>query len=427
MHAEQTAPPIASPAPLGDQVRRRLVTTLFASESLSSAAQIASFTLMSIVAVELSGRDSAAGIPSTLNLLGQAAAAYPIGWLMDRAGRRAGLVTGYLAAALGAVAAAFAIGAGSFLGFCLGIGLYGMGRAAGLQARFASAEIHAPAQRAKAIGLVVFAGTVGAVGGPLLVAPSSALAVRWGWSDLAGPFAVAALLFYVAMMLAFFLLRPDPMTVGKMLARAADGGAAPPPARPLRAILALPKVQLALAAMIAGQLVMTTLMVITPLYMSRHGYDKQAISWVIMAHTLGMFGLSGATGWLIDRMGRLPVVWGGASMLAVSALLMLSGSGALWLLFGALFLLGLGWNWCFIGGSSLLSDALATGERGRVQGAGDTLVALASGTGSLSTGSLFAAGGMALVSAAGLAVCLALMALMLWSGRRVAPLAAGSD
>ncbi len=423
MHAEQ----LAAPTLLEEQVRKRLVATLFASESLSSAAQIASFTLMSIVAVELSGRDGAAGVPSTVNLLGQAAAAYPIGWLMDRAGRRAGLVTGYVAAALGAVAAVFAIGAGSFLGFCLGISLYGVGRAAGLQARFASAEIHAPAQRAKAIGAVVFAGTVGAVGGPLLVAPASELALRWGWSDLAGPFAAAALLFYLAMMLTFFLLRPDPMTVGKTMAQSASGSAFATGARPLRAILSLPKVQLALAAMIAGQLVMTTLMVITPLYMSRHGYDKQAISWVIMAHTLGMFGLSGATGWLIDRMGRLPVIWGGGVMLAASALLMLTDSSALWLLFGALFLLGLGWNWCFIGGSSLLADALATGERGRVQGAGDMLVSLASGAGSLSTGSLYAAGGMALVGAAGLGVCLALMALIFWSGRRAAPAAAAGD
>ena len=130
-----------SEQPVTPALQRRLTGTLFISESLFSASVIASFTLMPIVAQELTGRDSLAGIPSTMMLIGQAAAAYPLGRLMDRFGRRTGLSIGYFIAAAGAVLATLAIGWGAFVGFIFGTFLYGVGRAGGLQARFAAAEI----------------------------------------------------------------------------------------------------------------------------------------------------------------------------------------------------------------------------------------------------------------------------------------------
>ena len=307
--------------PIPASVRNRLTATLFTSESLFSAATIASFTLMPILARSSSGRESLAGIPSTMMLIGQAAAAYPLGRLMDRFGRRKGLSLGYFVAAIGAILAVFSIGWGAFVGFCLGVGLFGVGRAGGLQARFAAAEIQEPSRRAKAIGVLVFAGTVGAVFGPLLAGPSSQMAIRYGFDGMTGPYILAAFLFYVAFFLTFVLLRPDPMTLGKELATAAEADAyaesgiptPTPQARPLRAIFAGPGVRLALLAMIVGQLVMTMIMVITPLYMNSLGYTTQDISWVIMAHTLGMFALSGVTGWLIDRTGRITMIVAGGA------------------------------------------------------------------------------------------------------------------
>lgn len=403
-------------------LQRRLTGTLFMAESMFSAAFIASFTLMPIVAKTLTGRDSLAGLPTTMSLIGQASAAYLLGRLMDRFGRRTGLSIGYVIAASGAVLATLAIGWSSFFGFCLGMVLYGVGRAGGLQARFAAAEIRPSSQRAKAIGLLVFAGTIGAVCGPLLVGPSTELALRYGFSELIGPYVVAAVFYYLAFLLTFILLRPDPLQVGQIVAAeeagdpAAVAAAAKAP-RAVRVIFTDRPVQLALASMVIGQLVMTLIMVITPLYMRNLGYSNQEVSWVIMAHTLGMFAFSSATGWLIDRLGRVRMIVAGGVVLVVSAVLA-PLSTLLAPLMAALFLLGLGWNFCFIAGSSLLADSLAANERGRTQGTNDMLVAIASGTGSLSTGSLFALGGMALVANVGLLFAGALLAFAFWATRR---------
>lgn len=409
-------------------VRRRLLVTLFTTQSLFSAAQIVSFAVLPIVAVQIAGSDAAAGLPSTVTLLGRAAAAYPVGWLMDRLGRRFGLSTGFLLAMGGWVLSALALGWGTWWGFLLGTLLSGMGRGIGEQARFAAADVEMPERRAKAIGWIVFAGTVGAVGGPLLLSPSEQLATRYGFDPSSGPFIAGAVLAYLAFMLTLVFLRPDPMLVGRAIEAELPGyTAASGPGRSVREIFTDWSVRLALLAMVVGQLVMTTIMVITPLYMSRQEYGTGAISWVFMAHTLGMFGLAGVTGRLIDRAGSVTMIAVGSGVLIASAVLAPLAPNVP-LLALALFLLGLGWSFCFIAGSSLLSNALQPQERGRVQGASETLVSLASGAGSLSTGSLFAAGGMTGISLGGLAFALLLLAATAWIARfRAKPLPIAGD
>ena len=187
--------------------------------------------------------------------------------------------------------------------------------------------------------------------------------------------------------------------------------------RPLRQIFARPLVQLAVASMVIGQLVMTLIMVITPVYMHHQAHTTGEISLVFMAHTLGMFGFATVTGWLIDRLGTRPMIAYGAALLAAASLLAPLAANVVTLAI-ALFILGLGWNFCFVAGSALLSGELYAGERGRVQGTNDMLVALASGTGSLSTGVIFATSGMIGIGAAGLALTLAFVALAMWLGRR---------
>jgi MFS family permease len=400
--------------PISEFARRRITAALFLSQSFFSAAMITSFTLMPIIAAQLSGRDSAAGVPNTVTLLGRAAAAYPLGWVMDRAGRRLGLSLGYLLAVIGAIVAVLAIIHGSFIGFCLGSGLIGMGRGASEQSRYVAAEVQPADKRAKMIGLVVFAGTVGAVGGPLLVDPAGKLAERLALNYLAGPYVVGGVFIFLALILTFVLLRPDPLLIGRHMAGTQREETAASSARPLSQIFIQPTVFLSVMAMVLSQLVMTLIMVITPLHMDHHQHSTQAISGVIMAHTLGMFGLSGATGWLIDRYGRMAMILTG-SLILIAATLLSPLAVTLPVLAFALFLLGLGWNFCFIAGSSLLSDALSSVERGRAQGASEVMVALASGAGSLGTGSVFAQGGMTAVGAIGLAFSLALIGVLTWS------------
>jgi MFS family permease len=395
-------------------VQQRITATLFISQSLFSGSMILSFTLLPIISAHLSGTDRAAGVPPTMMMLGRAVAAYPVGWLMDRTGRRLGLSLGYLFAAAGSVLSVLSISMWeSFPWLCAGVLLIGMGRGVSEQARFVAAEVYHPVKRAGVIGLIVFAGTIGAVGGPLLVSPSTWLAAYFGLHPHSGPYLVSVTLTVLAFMLIFCLLYPDPMKVGRALAQDLNGVEEKNTGRKLWQIFIDRTVRLGVGAMIIGQFVMTLIMVITPLHMSHHAHEATAISWVIMAHTLGMYGLSSLTSRLSDRFGQAKIVVAGALILSISTVLTPISNEVSMLAF-SLFLLGLGWNFCFIAGSALFFSGLLPAERGRAQGASEMLVALAAGTGSLGTGAVFAEAGIVAVSAMGLAFSLVLIVASVW-------------
>jgi MFS family permease len=406
-----------STSPITRQDQWRITGTLFAVQSLFGAAMIATFTVTSIVAAQLSGFESLAGLPATLVLGGRALIGYPVGWIMDNYGRRPGFVLGYFLTTVGSLWSAWAIYQLSFWQFCLGATLMGMGRGISEQTRYAAAEVHPPASRAKVIGLLVWAGTIGSVGGPLLVGPMGRLAQSYGLAAETGPFLASLVIAATATLLTFLLLRPDPLQISRQLGYEPKQTHSAQAGRPLAEIFANPNLRLAVASLVIGQLVMTMIMVITPLHMAHHQHDLQAVSWVLMGHTLGMFGLAPLTGWLIDRLGRLTMIMTGGLVLVVASLLAPLSTGFFYLII-ALFLLGLGWNFTFIAGSSLMSDSLAASERGRAQGFSESLVALASGAGSLGAGAAFAYGDMLLVSAIGLACSLAFMAAALWASQR---------
>ena len=395
-------------------VQQRITATLFISQSLFSGSMILSFTLLPIISAHLSGTDRAAGVPPTMMMLGRAVAAYPVGWLMDRTGRRLGLSLGYLFAAAGSVLSVLSISMWeSFPWLCAGVLLIGMGRGVSEQARFVAAEVYHPVKRAGVIGLIVFAGTIGAVGGPLLVSPSTWLAAYFGLHPHSGPYLVSVTLTVLAFMLIFCLLYPDPMKVGRALAQDLNGVEEKNTGRKLWQIFIDRTVRLGVGAMIIGQFVMTLIMVITPLHMSHHAHEATAISWVIMAHTLGMYGLSSLTSRLSDRFGQAKIVVAGALILSISTVLTPISNEVSMLAF-SLFLLGLGWNFCFIAGSTLFFSGLLPFERGRAQGAGEMMVALAAGAGSLGTGAVFAEAGIVVVSAMGLAFSLVLIVAATW-------------
>ncbi len=411
-----------------ESVRRRISRTLFTTQGLFTGAFIISFTLTPIVAVELTGQESAAGLPATINLIGRAAVAYPIGWLMDRVGRRYGFSLGYVSGILGMVVSVWGIVNGSFAAFMLGSLLAGMMRGAVEQGRFAAAEVYPSERRSRVIGTIVFAGTFGSILGPLLVAPSGQAVMRLGLPESTGPYVLAGLLLAIGLLITFTFLRPDPLVLGRQVEQSANSSKTevPAPARRLPVIFGSGATRLALLALIIGQLVMTLLMVITPLHMDHLNHDTQSISYVIMAHTLGMFGLSGVTGRLIVRFGRRTMIGAGALVL-VAACLITPFVTSVPLLALSLFLLGLGWNFSFVAGSTLLTDSIQANERGKAQGASEVVVALASGGGSLTTGSIFFVGGIMAVAGLGLALVLFLAAVLAASvGREARPVSSTS-
>lgn len=245
-----------------------------------------------------------------------------------------------------------------------------------------------------------------------LITPSINLAVTLGLPAESGPYLIVGLFSVVALILTNLFLRPDPLLLSKQYEEVENSLSASVDSfanRTSAQLFRLGNVRLGIAAMTIGQLVMVMIMVITPLHMSHAGHSTGDISFVIMAHILGMFGLSTITGWLNDRLGSEAVVVVGAFIL-IAASNMSPFVVTLVGLAVALFLLGLGWKFCFIADSTLLASGLLLGERGRIQGTSDTLASAAAALGSLSTGPLFASGEFLLVSAVGLALSLGLFA-----------------
>jgi MFS family permease len=411
-----------------DRIARKTTWVLFLTQSLGSAGVIAVATVSTIAGAELSGAVALAGVPSAVNQLGAAFSALLWGYLMERWGRRNGLTAGLLVGVLAAIVASFGLNQRSFGLFLLGMALMGSSIAAVQLARFAAAEVHPPEQRGRAISNVVVGGTVGAILGPLMVGPAGNWAQQAGLNELSGPFLVMLVFMALCVALVFALLRPDPREVGQALS-----ALYPPPALnsaasndhrlTLFSAMRRPAVFTAVMAMVFGQMVMVMVMAVTSLHMKNHQHGLGAISLVLSAHTLGMFGFSVISGRLSDRWGRAPVIVAGAGTLALSCL-MAPLSPQVFPLALALLLLGLGWNFCYVGGSSLLSDALTQAERARIQGANDLLIGLASALGGLLSGFALAGLGYTALSLLGAALALIPLGLAVrWQAqhKRLAP------
>jgi MFS family permease len=365
---------------------------------MATMAAIAVATVNPLVAAGLTGA-AAAGIPAAAILIGQASSSYLWGRITHASGWRRALTVGLALGGLGLLLSAFGVVRSAPAAFLGGLFFAGTAYAVVTLSRFAAGEMVGPEKRARSISLVVLGGTLGAVFGPLLVAPLG----RWSSGalgiELAGPYVGGALLLGISAILVFAGLRPDP----RQLAEGATPGGEPvvQSQKRLAEIFARPGIQLGTLTMVVGQLVMVMLMVITSLHMRDHGHALTGIAAVITAHTVGMYAFSAVSGRLADSWGRRPVIVVGAATLLASALLA-PLSPRLVPLSVSLFLLGFGWNFCFVGGSALFSDHLLPGERGRAQGVNDLLVNTASAVGSLASGVIFVASGylaMALLGA----------------------------
>jgi MFS family permease len=251
------------------------------------------------------------------------------------------------------------------------------------------------------------------------------LAEAIGVEPLAGTMFSGAALFAVAGALIIAFLRPDPRDMGRAIAAAFPPiGHVAGHIRPLREIMRLPAAQLAALAMVFGQVVMVLVMSVVSLHMHHHQHGLGDVSLVIMAHTLGMYGLSVVTGPLADRIGRPAAIASGAGLLIGGSLLAPASLLTPWIAL-AMFMVGLGWNLCYIAGSSLLSDLLAPSERGQVQGANDLAVNLVSATSSLSSGIILATIGFGAMCLLGAALAAIPLALLAWQGLARARLSAG--
>lgn len=389
--------------------QRRVLTVLVAAQVFSGAGFAAGITVGALLAQEMLGGTGLAGIPTALFTIGSAVAAIGVGRVSQARGRRPGLTFGYVVGAVGALGVVAAAVTGSVVLLFVALFVYGAGTSTNLQARYAGADLAPPAGRARAVSIVLVATTLGGVVGPNLTAVTGSVAEALGIRPLAGPFLLAAVAYGIAAVVLGTMLRPDPL----LRARELDSPAAAA-AGPARAGSVLPGA----AVMIVTQLVMVAIMTMTPVHMIEHGHGVGAAGAVIALHVAAMFLPSPLTGWLVDRVGRLPVAAAsGGTLLAAGVLGAAAPDDSTVLLAVALVLLGLGWNLGLVSGTAMITDAVPLDRRARTQGTVDVGIAMSGAGGGLASGLVVAGSSYATLALGGGVVAL-LMLPFLAAGRR---------
>jgi MFS family permease len=346
-----------------DLHRTRSAAALFAGVAASSMGYTVMVAFLPLAAEDLLGSPRWAGVPSGLGTTGVAIGTVWLSAIMLRHGRRRALVVGYGLAALASIGAAMGAASGLFPLLAVSLLLLGAGYSASRLSRYAAAALYEPARRSAAIGWNVWAATIGAVVGPLLLTSTRRVSLAAGLSEAMGPFLLAALTFGVSaavLRLLFPARIPDsPEPAGAVVSRSVGSAA---------------DLRLAVAAMVAGQLVMVLIMTMTPVHIRHGGHGLDFVGIVFAAHTFGMFAFSPVAGLLSDRLGRVPLIVAGSVMLAASGVLAAVADAGSTALGVALFLLGLGWCSSFVAGSALLTESAAADRRVRVQGIADSFV-----------------------------------------------------
>ncbi|HSE04993.1 MAG TPA: MFS transporter [Methylomirabilota bacterium] len=393
-------------------VRAKLMATLFAAQVCGSTGHAIGLAVGSIMAASITGTNTWSGVPIAVGALGTALASWPLAGLMARAGRRPGLALGYGLAVLGSILGLLGVAGGSFTVMLIGMAFFGIGSTSNLLARYAAADVSPGAQRGRAMGFIVSGSTVGSIIGPNLMAPALGLGALLHVPATASAFLVSVAGYGVAGVLIALFLRPDPLAIAREHPAAA--GAPTGPARAIREILGDARVQVALATLSVSQFVMISTTSTSPLYLHDQGHAVGTIGLAVSLHLAGMYVASPLSGWLADRVGRMPVIGAGALMLifAVGLAGLAPGTAAVPVIL-ALFLNGVGWNLAFVSGSALLTDALAPTERASVQGFADLLMGLMGAIGSAAGGMILGIWGFAILNAVGAALVLGPLAVTL--------------
>jgi len=396
----------------------RTLIIIIISQIFGGMGLAAGVTVGALMAQEMLGADSYAGVPVALITLGSAVSAYLVGRLTHRYGRRVGLSTGFLAGSAGAVGIVLA-GATNQLSLLLAsLLIYGAGTSTNLQARYAGTDLAKPEQRAKAVSLSMVSTTLGAVAGPNLVRPMGDIAVSFGLPALTGPFLLSAAAFALAGLILFAFLRPDPYIAAKAIAAGQEAGRAQTSAGKPSAPFRNRGLVVGTTVMVLTQIVMVAIMTMTPVHMQHHGHGLGDVGLVIGIHVGAMYLPSLVTGVLVDRIGRYAMSCvAGITLLLAGGLAAAAPADSLPLLIAALALLGLGWNFGLISGTAQIVDATTPATRARTQGTIDVLIALTGASGGALSGMVVAGSSYAALSLIGGAMSLLLIPVVLWARR----------
>jgi MFS family permease len=382
---------------------RRTVLMLAGCQALAMTGTSIVGTTGAIVGSMLTPDKALSTLPIAVQMTGMMAATIPAALLMARIGRRRGFWTGLGLGSIGAVIATAAIYQGSFALFCLGTFFVGINNGFTQQYRFAAAEVADDAFRSKAISLVLAGGIFSAVFGP-----ETAIWSRDLFAPVlfAGCYAMIVALCLAAAVLLYFVDLPKPAPPD--LARRG---------RPLSEIAAQPAfVAAALAAMV-GYGVMSLVMTATPIAMLDCGHEFAAAAFVIQWHSLGMYAPSFVTGHLIARFGLSRVMLTGAALLLACCVINLAGLATVYF-WAANVALGVGWNFLFVGATTLVTRTYTPEEKGKVQALNDFLIFGTSAVSAFASGALLSGVGWAMVQIALVPFVAVAAGAVLWWRRR---------
>jgi MFS family permease len=366
-----------------DRLQRRTVAVLAAAQVLGGVAFGATLSLGVLLAAEVSGDESMAGLATAAITFGTALVAIPLAGLARRRGRRISLTTGMLIALVGVLLVIGTTALRSFPLLLTAFALVGGGQAANLQSRFAATDLAGDATRGRALSLVVWATTIGVVLGPNLVGPGEELGAAVGMPPLTGPYLFTVVGQILAVVVYLVGLRPDPLLTAQRLARQAEArGSADGIEHPDRPGAA----RYAIFAVAGAHAAMVSVMAMTPVHLVHHGASLSIVGLTISLHVAGMYALSPVFGTLSDRIGRGATVLLGQVLLAASLVLAAVGSDSMTAVTIALVLLGLGWSATTVAGSALLTEASAARLRTRRQGISDFTMSLVGAAGAVIAG-----------------------------------------
>jgi len=385
---------------------RRNLTVLILAQSLGAASGPIVISLGGLVGQDLATDPALATLPVSIYNLGLALGTVPAAWIMRQYGRRSGYLLGAMIGVLSGLVAAGAISFGAFIFFCLGTFLAGLYASYVQSYRFAAADGREGADRGRAISWVMVGGLIAAIIGPQLV-----IATRDAVPGV--PFAGSFLSQAALALIAFFVLT---RLRGRQPAATAqtssdDGG------RTVLQLLASPKYMLGVAAGVVSYGLMSFVMTAAPLAMVGCGHSIDHAAWGIQWHVLAMFAPSLVTGKLIARFGKEKVTAAGLIIIGISGAVALTGLD-LRHFFISLILLGIGWNFGFIGATAMVAAAHTEAERGRAQGLNDFAVFGTVAALSFFSGALMQASGWHLINLLMLPFIAIVLAPLVWQAAR---------
>jgi MFS family permease len=343
-----------------------------------------------------------ATLGATTYVLGSALSTMPMSLWMAKVGRRRGFMTGALINVVGCGIAVAALWLHSFVLYCLATAVIGVYNAIGLQYRFAAAEVATARDRARAISLVLAGGIAGGFLGPAIT--------RWGRDLFAAPF-LGSFMLLAAVALVALAVQSQVHVPRPTTAEQQGGG------RPLATIVRQPVFLVAALSGALGYGLMNLLMTATPLAMDFCGLPYAQAALVISWHVVGMYGPGFVTGSLIDRFGVLNVILAGVVIMAAGAGYALTGNAFADFVI-ALALIGVGWNFMYTGGTTLLTRAYAPAEKARTQGANDFAVFSVMAISSFSSGALVSSAGWEIMNWVALPILALVGAIVLGYARR---------